>query len=242
MKDVSTLVQVLNEFGYAAAIVELVRAFRLFTFVVNRDANSFVEKSLFSQTLRELVKTEFDRVKNLSVRFEGDLRPALPRLASWCEMGDGDPAFVYLLVCQAVTPDFQVQRLRKKVDDRNANAVQSAGNLVSVGVELAASVKFGHYDFGSGLLFLLHHIDGNAAAVVHYRNGMIKMNSYFNGVAESRQSLVNRVIDDFVNQMMQAQLACGSDIHRRSFAHSVAPFQYRNRRGIVSVHFLLQLW
>src|SRR5712692_428799 len=117
-----------------------------------------------------------------------------------------------------------MERFGKKVNHGNADAVQSAGNLVSVRVELATGVKFGHYDFGSGLPFLLHHVDGNAAAVVYYCNGMVKMNSYFDGVAESRQSFVNGVIDDFVNQVMQTQLACGSYIHRRSLAHSVATF------------------
>src|SRR5712692_2156089 len=119
-----------------------------------------------------------------------------------------------------------MERFGKKVNHGNADAVQSAGNLVSVRVELATGVKFGHYDFGSGFLFLLHHVDGNTAAVVYYCNGMVKMNSYFNGIAESRQSLVNGVIDHFVNQVMQAQLAGGSDIHGRTLAHSIAPFQY----------------
>ena len=59
---------------------------------------------------------------------------------------------------------------------------------------------------------------------------MVKMDSHFNGVAVSRQSLVNRVIDDFVNQVMQSHLAGGTDIHGRSLAHGFAPFQYRDRR------------
>src|SRR6266849_6793308 len=192
-----------HELGDAASIVELVRTFRLFALIVNRDANSFVEKSLFAQPLRELVKTKFDRVKNLCVRLEGDLRPALSRLAGLFELGDRNTTFVFLLVRQAVAPDFQVQCLREKVDDRNAHAVYAAGNLVSVGVELAAGVKLGHHYFRSGLLFLLHHVDGNAAAVVDYCDGMVKMNSYFDSVAVSRQGLVNGVVDDFVDQVMQ---------------------------------------
>jgi hypothetical protein len=54
---------------------------------------------------------------------------------------------------------------------------------------------------------------------------MVKMDCYFYGVAVSRQSLVNRVVDDFVNQVMQSHLAGGSDIHGRSLAYGLAPFQ-----------------
>src|SRR6266853_211032 len=45
-------------------------------------------------------------------------------------------------------------------------------------------------------------------------------------VAVSRQGIVNGVIDDFVDQVMQAHLARGSDIHGRPLAHGLAPFQY----------------
>ena len=46
------LVQVLHEFGNAAAIVKLVRLFRFFPFIANRDANALVEKSFFAQPFR----------------------------------------------------------------------------------------------------------------------------------------------------------------------------------------------
>ena len=216
----------LDELGDAAAIVELMRAFWLFTLIVNRDPNSFIEESLFAQAFRELLKTKFDRIKNLCVRLEGDLGPALSRFAGLLESGNGNAAFVFLFVRQAVAPNFQVQRLRKKVHHRNAHAMQAAGNFVGVRVELAAGVKFCHHNFRRRLLFLLHQIDGNAAAVVDYGNGVIKMNRYFNRVAVSCQSLVNRIVDNFVNQMMQAHLACGPYVHSRSLAHGLATFQY----------------
>jgi len=42
---------VLHEFSNAATIVKLVRLLRLFAFVFDRDANAFVEKGFFPQTL-----------------------------------------------------------------------------------------------------------------------------------------------------------------------------------------------
>ena len=46
------LVEVLDEFGDAAPIVELVRLLRFFAFVFDRDANTFIEKSFFAQAFR----------------------------------------------------------------------------------------------------------------------------------------------------------------------------------------------
>ena len=75
------LVQMLDELGDAALVVKLVRALRLFAFILDRDANAFVQKGLFAQALGKFVKTKNGVIKNLRVRLEGDLRAALPRLA-----------------------------------------------------------------------------------------------------------------------------------------------------------------
>ena len=52
------------------------------------------------------------------------------------------------------------------------------------------------------------------------------MDRDFDRVAVPGQSLVNRVVHDFVNQVVQAQFAGGSYVHCRPFAHGVAPFQH----------------
>ena len=80
------------------------------------DANAFVQKSLLAQTLRQFVETEFDRVENLRIRFEGYFRPALSCLSGLLEIGDADAAFVLLFVSLAVAPYFDVEPFRKKVN------------------------------------------------------------------------------------------------------------------------------
>ena len=52
VKNVAALVEMLHEFGDAAAIVELVRLLWLFAFIFDRDANAFVEKGFLAETLR----------------------------------------------------------------------------------------------------------------------------------------------------------------------------------------------
>ena len=45
------------------------------------------------------------------------------------------------------------------------------------------------------------------------------MNRYTDCVAVATQSLVNRVVDDFVNQVVKTGGACRADIHRRTLSN-----------------------
>ena len=45
------LVEVFDKLGDAALVIKFVRALRFFSFILDRDANTFVEKRFFSQTL-----------------------------------------------------------------------------------------------------------------------------------------------------------------------------------------------
>src|SRR5688500_20315193 len=67
VKRTLVLVEVLHEFSDPTLVVELVRTFRLFPLVFNRDANAFVEKSLLTQTFRELVNAKLRMKKYLRV-------------------------------------------------------------------------------------------------------------------------------------------------------------------------------
>ena len=56
-------------------------------------------------------------------------------------------ALVLLAPDVAVAADLDVQQLRQRVDDRDADAVQAAGDLVAAAVaELAAGVQDGEHD------------------------------------------------------------------------------------------------
>src|SRR5687768_10792831 len=104
MQNVAALIQVLHELRDAAAVVELVRLLRLFALVLDRDANAFVEKRFFAQSLGQFFETEFSRIENLRVRFESNLRTALSRLARLLQTCDCDAPLVVLFVRQAIAP------------------------------------------------------------------------------------------------------------------------------------------
>src|SRR5262245_57507807 len=160
------LVEMFYEFRDAAAVIKLVRLFRLFALIFDRDADALVKKSFFTKPLRQLVETELDRVENLQVRSERDFCSALAGLSGLLKIGGGNTAFVLLFVSQAFAPNLQVQPFRKKIDARDAYTVQSARYFVSIRINLAAGMQLCHYDFGRRFLFLLHHVDGNTAAVI----------------------------------------------------------------------------
>ena len=50
----------------------------------------------------------------------------------------------------------------------------------------------------------------------------VEVNRNLDGVAIARERLVNRVVDDFVNQMMKSQFSGRADIHRGTLADRVA--------------------
>ena len=133
-------------------------------------------------------------------------------------------AVVALLVDLAVAPDLQVERLRQRVHDRDADAVQTAGDLVAVVVELAAGVQHGQHDF-RGRPAALVLIDGNAAAVVDDGHRVVDVDRDVDLIAVAGQRLVDRVVDDLVDEVMQARRAGRADVHRRPLAHGLEAFE-----------------
>ena len=87
MERIFVLVQMLDELGNPALVVKLVRAFLFVALVADGDANAFIEKSLFAQTLRELVKAELCGIENFRVRLESNFRSALARLSRLLKFG-----------------------------------------------------------------------------------------------------------------------------------------------------------
>jgi hypothetical protein len=51
------------------------------------------------------------------------------------------------------------------------------------------------------------------------------MNRDVNRIAITGQRFIDRIIYYFVNQVMQTNLTRRSNVHRRSFAHRVTPFE-----------------
>ena len=149
---------------------------------------------------------------------KGDFRAGLFCFAGSFQLRSGNALFVGLLPDFALAPDFQIEPVGKRVDDRNADAVQAAGNFVGVAIEFSAGVQHGHHDFGGGLFFRGVHVHGNAAAVVDHGDAVVVVHGDVDFVAVAGHGFVDGVVDDFPDEMVQAHFAGGTDVHRGALA------------------------
>ena len=230
--DRLVLVQVLDEGDDAAFVLEPVVL--PVALVVDRDEDAAVQKGQLTKALRQRVEAVFGGLEDLRVRLEGDLRATPLRRAGDLERAGRSAALVALLIDLAVPPDLQIETLGERVDHGHADAVQTAGDLVAVVVELAAGVKDGERDFGRGLPAAVE-IDWNAAAVVDHGDRVVDVNRDVDLIAEAGQRFVDRVVDDFVDEMMQARRTGRADVHRRPLANGLESFEYLDLVGAVVV-------
>ena len=200
--------------------------------VVDGDRHAAVEEGQLAQACRQGVEAVLGRFENLRVRLEGDLGAALLRRSGGFELRRRHAALVGLLVDLAVAPDLELEQLGQRIHDRDADAVQTAGDLVAVVVELAAGVQHGQDDFRRRLAALVA-IDRNAAAVVDDGDRVVDVDRDVDLVAVPGQRFVDRVVDDLVDEMVQARGAGGPDVHRRPLADRLEPFENFDLRGAV---------
>src|SRR5690606_33143199 len=106
-------------------------------------------------------------------------------------------------------------------------------NLVAGMVELAASMKHGHHDLDCAHAFIMHS-HRNTAAIVSHRHRTIVVDGDVYQRAEACQMLVDRVVDDFPDEVVQ----CGAvmdvtDVHARTLPDGFKPFENLNVFGAV---------
>ena len=94
VEHVLVLVKVLDEFGDAALVKELVLLLGVGALVDDGDLDPLVEERLLAQPLGEFVEAEIGGREDLDVRFERDLGPGLCRLAGLLQIGGFEP-FLY---------------------------------------------------------------------------------------------------------------------------------------------------
>ncbi len=202
--------------------------------VVERDGDARVEEGQLAEPLCERVEAELERLEDLAVWQERDLRPALLRLARDLEVGGRLAPVVRLPVDEAAAPDLEVERFGEGVDHRDADAVQPPRHLVAVVVELAARVQHGHDHFGRGPPALVH-VGRNAAPVVDDRDRVVDVDGDVDRVAETRERLVDGVVHHLVDQVVEPEHAGRADVHRGPLAHRLEALEDLDLVGAVLV-------
>ena len=232
-------VEVFDEGGDAAGVVVALFLGLLGAQVLKVDGDVRVEEGEFAQTLFEDVGLEFRRGEYLFVRHELHARAAQFRIADGLQPRHGDAALITLVVFFAVAPDRQFEPDGEGVDDGDADAVESAGDLVGALVELSARVEHREDDFGRRLARLVH-LGGDAASVVDDGDAAVDIYRHVDRVAEARERFVYRVVYHFVDEVVKSALALVADVHAGAFAYRLEPLKNvdvlcRIVRGVGSV-------
>ena len=189
-----------------------------------------------AQPLGQGREVEVDLLEDLEVGEEGDLGAGLLRLRAALELGRRLAALVVLGPDVAVAADLQVQPLGERVDDRDADAVQAAGDLVAAAVaELAAGVQGGQHHLGGGALLLLVLVDRDPAAVVGDRAAVVRMQDDLDRVAVAGDRLVDRVVDHLVDEVVKPAGPGRADVHARALAYRLQPLEDGDVLGAVGV-------
>ncbi len=143
---------------------------------------------------------------------------------------------VLLAVPLAAAVDLDDQTLGQCVHDRHAHTVQTARDLVAVATELAAGVQHGQHDLGGTLATVFtggERIDGHAASVVVDLTSAVGEQGDTDPAAVTGHGFVDRIVDDFPDEVMQSRQAGGADVHARPLAHRIEPLEHLDRRGVV---------
>ena len=205
------------------------------TAVGENDIDAGIQEGEFAQPVFERVVIKFDHGEGFGRGQEGHFRAALvARGAEPLKRRFGIAMFEGHHMLVAIAPDAQAQPFRQGIDHRHADAMQAARHFVGVLVEFTARMQLRHDHFGRRNPLFGMDIGGDAASVVGDGAGSvgIERHGHFRGVTGQR--LVNRIIDDFVNHVMQARAVIGvADIHAGALADGIQAFENFNRIGTI---------
>ena len=199
------------------------------------DGHAGIQEGEFAQPVLKRREVELDHGEGLGRRQERHLGAlAAFDLANDRQRRLRDAIAELHRVFFAVAPDRELQPGRERVDHRHADAVQSAGDLVGILVELSAGMKLRHDHFGGRNTFVLVDVGRDAAAIVAHGAGAVRIerHGHFRRVASQR--FVDRVVDDLVDHVVQAGPVVGvADIHARTLAHGIEALENLDRFRIV---------
>ncbi len=187
------------------------------------------EERHLADAVGERVVVEPALLEDLEVGQERDHRAAVALLvADAAQLVLGQAAGEPLLEHAAVARDAHQQALGERVHDRDADAVQAAGDLVAVAAELAAGVELRHHDLDRGQAGALDDADRDAGAVVDDRHRSVAVQRHRDGVAASREGFVDAVVEHLPDEVMQAPHAGRADVHAGTAPDRLETFEDRN--------------
>src|SRR3989475_1035249 len=212
------------ELEHIPAVVDLIH---------NDDPKAGVQECQLPQACRQDVVVEFDGFEDLRIRKESDDRPGAFRRSDDLEvrglLAAREPHPVFL----AVPLHADLEPFAQTIDDGETDAVQPAGHAVHLPFELPAAVHPRQDDLDSRRAVLRVDVDRDPATVICHRDGSVRVQGDLDLLAEAGHRLVERVVDDLVDQVVEAARVDRADVHRRPLSDRLQAFEDLNLRGVV---------
>ncbi len=134
-----------------------------------------------------------------------------------------------------VAGDLDLEHVREGVHHRDADAVQAAGGLVDLRIELTPGMQRGHNDLERRLAGEFRmRVDRDAAAVIGHDEAAALLQFDLDEAGMARHRLVHRVVDHLGEEVVERLLVGAADIHAGPAPHRLQPLQHLDRRGVVA--------
>ena len=158
--------------------------------------------------------------EDLRIRQEGDDGPRFLRLSddreeTFFKLQVRLPLPVPVMENLPFSLHLDIHPLREGIDNRGTDTVKAAGCLVGIAVELAAGMER-REDHALRRDTLLVHADRNPSSVIADRAAAISVQRHIDSGAVPGQVLIDRVVDNLIDQMIQSAAGSTADIHARS--------------------------
>jgi len=207
--------------------------------ILDDNAHPCVQVGQLAEAIRERLEPKLRRLEDLLVGPEANMCTGLLLVAHGTPLLHlrlRHPTAVVLPPHVAVAPHRHLEAGRQRVDARDAHAVQSAGHLVAVLVELATGVEHRHHHLQRRAVLGGVGINRNAAPIVRHRHRPILVQLHLDVIAVPGHRLVDRVVEHLVDEVVQTAHPYVADIHRRALAHGLQAFEHLDIRGRVRAY------
>ena len=232
-------VDVGDEVADSALVAERLLVGLVSPLVVDLDLEAPVEERHHLEPLDQGLEPEGDLVEDRRVGPEPDngAGSTLGRRSRLAQSGPEQPAVDEVhVVAVALAVDLNLDQRGKGVDDRDADAVEAARDLVALSAELAAGVENGEDDLGGRhLLELGVPVDGNSTPVVAHLAPPVGQESNPDDRTMAGHGLVDAVVDDLPDKVVQAGRAGRPDVHAGPLPNGLQPLEDSDVDGAVRV-------
>ena len=192
----------------------------MFAFIGKLNMEAFVQKGHFTETFGERVVVVHNRVgEDFRVGPEGDHGARMVGVANAVQLLDRFAALKRNFMLAAIAAHNNLETRGKRIHARNANAVQTAGNLIALAAEFTASMKDGENDLDRGDFLFRMLVDRDAAAVVDNRDGIVFVNRDIDFGAIAGKGLVDGVVHNLIHKVVQTTRTRRTDIHAGAHTH-----------------------